>query len=257
MYVAFNAPHVPLEAKPADLQFYRTEGSIKDSLKQVYAAMVTNLDSGIGRILDVLKELNIQNNTMVLFVSDNGADEGSGGGSSGELRGHKFMEYDGGVRTLAIISWPGRFKDKTTISQLTGYVDIFPTICEIVSPGSKIPSFDGISILKILEGKRENAGRTLYLGCGAIIEDEWKVIRAGKNPRMKLSHDVLYNIINDPAEENDLSQEYPEIAERLSRMAADFDSIRPPVKLPPYETGRQGFVPPHEWNIFPGTEQKK
>lgn len=257
LYVAFNAPHVPLQAKTTDLQFYRNEGSVRDSLKQVYAAMVTCLDSGIGRILDVLEQLNIQENTLVLFLSDNGADEGSGGGSSGELKGHKFLEYDGGVRTLAMIRWTARLKSKTTISQLTGYVDVFPTICEIVSPDSKTPPFDGMSILKVLEGERNNIGRALYLGCGTLIENEWKIIKAGKNPRMKLSHDVLYNIITDPAEENDLSQQYPDVMRRLSEEAAKYDSIKPVSKLPPYESGRQGFVPPHEWNIFLKNEQEK
>ena len=251
MYVAFNAPHIPLQAKPEDLKIYRDPRSgIKDSLKQQYAAMVTCLDRNIGLIMDSLEELKIKDNTLLLFLSDNGADEGSGGGSSGELNGHKFLEYDGGVRTLAIINWPSGFKGGRTVTQLTGFTDIFPTICEIVAPSGKTPHFDGISILKVLEGKSRQIDRLLYLGCGALVENDWKIIKSGKNPRMKLSHDVLYNVVADPSEKNDLSSQRPDILKKLSDIVLTYDTIKPVKELLPYEVGREGFVPPHEWNIF-------
>lgn len=265
LYVAFNAPHTPLQAKTEDLKNYgydETKPSFSNkkgkaaegqgnTREQTYAAMVSCMDKGIGNILQTLKELNIEENTLVLFISDNGADEGSGGGTSGPLNGHKFQEYDGGVRSPAVIRWPAGFGKQNSVSQLTGFVDVFPTICEIVAPESKSPAnFDGISILKVLEGKEEHIDRTFYLGCGALIENDWKIIRAGQNPKMKLNGDVLFNLINDPYEETDLSGKHPEMTKRLLQQVVHYDSIRPEKEVLPYEVGREGFVPPKEWNIF-------
>ncbi len=265
LYVTFNAPHTPLQAKTDDLKLYGYDES-KPSYSgktgaealgqgntrgQTYAAMVTCLDRGIGRILQTLKELKIEENTLVLFMSDNGADEGSGGGSSGPLRGHKFLEFDGGVLSPAIIRWPAGFKGARKADLLTGFTDVFPTICEIVDPGSPatIP-FDGISILKTLKGESEQTERSFYLGCGALISGKWKIIRAGQNPKMELSHDVLFDLQSDPYEKDDLSGKYPALISKLLGETVKYDSIRPPKEIPPFGEGRKGFVPPEEWNIF-------
>ncbi len=265
LYVAFNAPHIPLQAKKEDLKLYgydetkpgysnKNEEQVQgqgNTRRQTYAAMVTCMDRGIGNILQTLKDLQIEENTLVLFFSDNGADEGSGGGTSGPLRGHKFLEFDGGVRSPAIIRWPARLKGERVIDQLSGFVDVFPTLCEIVAPESKSPEgIDGISILKVLEGKQENIDRSFYLGCGGFIENDWKIIRAGKNPKMDLSHDVLFNIVQDPYEENDLSERKIDLKDKLVAKALEFDTIKPVKKVPPFDKGRKGFIPPKEWNIF-------
>lgn len=265
LYVAFNAPHTPLQAKKEDLKLYGYDESKPDfskksakestgqgnTRKQTYSAMVTCLDRATGRILETLRELKIEDNTLVIFLSDNGADEDSGGGSAGPLNGHKFLEYDGGVRAPAIVRWPARLKGRKAVDQLTGFVDVFPTICEIVAPGTNNPaSFDGISILSVLEGKKKASGRTFYLGCGALIENEWKIIRAGQNPRMKLEKNVLYDIVRDPFEQNDLSDKHPDIKEKLMRKLMMYDTIKPEKEVLPFNVGKEGFVPPKEWNIF-------
>ncbi|WP_423126814.1 arylsulfatase B [Gaoshiqia sp. Z1-71] len=265
LYVAFNAPHTPLQAKTEDLKLYgydeskpsfsnkKGEASMGqgNTREQTYAAMVTCMDRGIGDILQTLKALDIDDNTLVLFLSDNGADEGSGGGSSGSLHGHKFQEYDGGVRSPAIIRWPARFKGQRTIDQLTGFVDVFPTICGIVAPGAQAPApFDGISILDVLDGQEQKTDRSFYLGCGAFIENDWKIIRAGLNPKMKSDGDILFNLIDDPYEKEDLSGEYPDVKKRLMQQVVKYDSIKPEREVLPYDVGREGFVPPKEWNIF-------
>ena len=265
LYVAFNAPHTPLQAKVEDLKQYGYDESKPTFSKkrggeaagqgntrfQTYAAMVSCMDRGIGDILQTLAELDIEENTLVLFMSDNGADEGSGGGSSGPLNGHKFLEYDGGVRAPAIIRWPAGFRGARQVNQLTGFVDIFPTICEVVKPGSSArAAFDGISILEVLKEQRKNIDRTFYLGCGTLIENEWKVIRPGYNPKMKLSSEVLFNLEKDPYETENLSAQYPKILKKLTRKTERFDGIKADREVPPYGEGREGFVPPKEWNIF-------
>lgn len=265
LYVAFNAPHTPLQAKTEDLKQYGydetrpvysnkkgkgTKGQ-GNTRAQTYAAMVTCMDRGIGDILRELRNLKIEENTLVLFMSDNGGDVGSGGASSGELRGHKFLEFDGGVRAPAVIRWPAGFPGNCTVNQLTGFVDVFPTICEIVNPMQQLPAaFDGHSIFRVLNKNQNEFARTFYLGCGALIEQNWKLIRAGFNPKMKLDKDVLFNLQNDPAETTDLSEAHPDIMKKLYQQVVRFDSIKPAKEVLPYDVGRKGFVPPKEWNIF-------
>lgn len=265
LYVTFNAPHGPLQAKTEDLKLYgyddskptfsgkkgKTAQGQRNTKRQTYSAMVTCMDRGIGDILQTLKDLGIEENTLVLFLSDNGADVGSGGGSSGPLRGHKFHEFDGGVRSPTIIHWPGHFTGPRVVDQLTGFVDVFPTICDIVAPENDTPvEFDGISILKVLNEKQDKIDRSFYLGCGGFIENDWKLIRSGLNPKMKLSHNVLYNIVNDPYEEHDLSNDYPEVTKQMTEKALKYDAIIPEKEVLPFGVGQVGFVPPKEWNIF-------
>ncbi|MFV0267801.1 MAG: arylsulfatase B [Draconibacterium sp.] len=263
LYVAFNAPHTPLQAKTEDLKLYGFDESKPlyskgkesqgkgNTRKQTYGAMVTCMDRGIGNILQALSDLKIEENTLVLFFSDNGADEGSGGGSSGELRGHKFLEYDGGVRAPAIIRWPAGIKKQKEMDELTGFVDVFPTICEIVEPGSsRAYPFDGLSILNALKGGRLAEDRSFYLGCGALIRGDWKFIMPGRNPKMNLSADVIYNLINDPAEKEDLAAKYPDLEKDLKELTLKYDTRKPDREVPPFGQGRENFKAPKEWNIF-------
>jgi arylsulfatase B len=209
------------------------------------------MDRGIGNILEAIRETGIEENTLIVFMSDNGPDVGSGGGSSGPLRGHKFMEFEGGVRVPSIIRWPAGFEGGRIIEQITGFIDLFPTICDIVTPG-KIPAeFDGISILDVLVGNKEYIDRELYLGCGALVENDFKIILAGQNARMKLGNDVLFNLRHDPFEQNDISKMLSDTKVRLIKKVKENDSIIPTMILPPYEEGRQNFLAPAEWNLFP------
>lgn len=95
--------------------------------RQTYSAMVTSMDEGIGRIMQAIEDMGIKENTLLLFFSDNGAAP-NGGSSSGPLRGTKFTEWEGGVRSPAIIRWPQAFEGGKTIDQVMGYIDVLPTI---------------------------------------------------------------------------------------------------------------------------------
>lgn len=134
MYVAFNAPHTPLQAKDEDLLLYGFDPSKPrfgkgdktgrgNNQEQTFAAMVTALDRRIGQIIQTLKDTGEFDNTLFLFFSDNGSDVVS----SGKLRGRKFLEFEGGVRVPALLSWPAKLEGKRTIDQAMGYVDVMPT----------------------------------------------------------------------------------------------------------------------------------
>lgn len=261
LYVAYNAPHGPLQAKKEDLLAYGYDPDKPsfgkgdhqgrgNTQRQTYSAMVTCMDRGIGRILETLKDQDIENNTVVLFFSDNGAAP-HGGGSHGNLRGWKFQEWNGGVRAPAIIRWPARLKEPGKTEQVTGYIDVMPTLLAIAGSKEKPQKpFDGINILPVLEGKVNNIDRYFYLGYGAIIHSPWKLVHAHSgNPRMKEKEDVLFHLFKDPSEKNNSKNDHQKIYMQLKKAVKPFDNIKPAHSVPPYGSGRKGFVAPKNWMI--------
>ncbi|AKQ47676.1 arylsulfatase [Rufibacter radiotolerans] len=275
IYVAYNAPHGPLQAKEEDMKPYgfdaakprfgnknaqENEGKLGrgNTPEMTYAAMVTNMDQNIGRILKTLKDLKIDDNTIVLFHSDNGPAPEIKGSSSGELRGSKFTEWDGGVRVPAIIKWPAGFKGPKVVNQLMGYVDVMPTLLEIagVKEQPKNP-LDGISMVSVLTGKQPEINRSFYLGSGAMITNQWKLIAASDlNPKMKLTQDHLFQIVKDPSEKTNVALQNPAVYADLKKQLAVYDGITSPVEVPPYGEGRKGFKAPKQWQITQHTTKK-
>lgn len=255
LYVAYNAPHTPLQAKKEDLKLYGYDKSrqgkkAKPTPRQKYSAMVTNMDHGIGEIQSALEKAGIEENTFFLFFSDNGGDEGSKGGSSGALRGHKFHEWEGGVRAAALVKWPAVFNGGRKSDQVTGYVDVLPTIKEMI--GDRAPSprkLDGVSILPALKDENKTIDRHFYLGMGALVTPEWKIIKANRNPKMDVAEDMLFRIDKDEFEQHNVIHEHPEIYKKLDRLVYQYDTIAPPFEVAPYGEGREGFVAPKEWKV--------
>lgn len=271
MYVAYNAPHGPLQAKKEDLLLYGYDetkpafgkknagdeeggGDVDgrgNTQRQTYAAMVTCMDRGIGRIMQALKDQGIDENTLVLFHSDNGAAPNEGG-TSGELRGLKFQEWDGGVRSPAIMKWPAVIKGGRTIEQVMGYVDIAPTLRQVAGvSASPAKPYDGISMLAVLKGEKKEINRDLYLGYGAIVKNQWKLVKANAgNPKMEAKEDLLFNIMQDPSERKDLKKLHPKVYADLEKLVLKYDAIKPTVEVPPYGQGRKGYKAPKDWKII-------
>jgi len=252
IYVAYNAPHTPLQAKPEDIALYTDNLeslSPKERKIATFSAMVTCMDRGIGKIREALKTKGIEDNTILLFFSDNGA-EPNGGGTNKPLRGTKFEEWDGGVRTPAVISYPSGFKGKREINQVVGFVDIMPTLKSLLAiEDNDHRPFDGIDITDILSGKKETVDRNFYLGCGAIVNNNYKVILKEGSKGMRLQKDFLVYYPEDNYEKKNNAKNYPEELNRLKKIAESYDSIIPPFKVLPYGHGREGFVAPKEWKV--------
>lgn len=132
-----------------------------------------------------------------------------------------------------------------------GFVDVMPTLLEIAGVKSKPKNpFDGISMLPVLTGKVEGINRNIFLGSGAIINKDWKLIEASDlNPRMKLKTDNFFHISADASEKNNLQLKNSKEYTKLKKEIVEFDSIKPSVSVPPYESGREGFIAPKEWAI--------
>jgi arylsulfatase B len=271
LYVAYNAPHGPLQAKKEDLLLYgydeskgsygkegaNEEGATEtaqgrgNTRRQTYEAMVTCLDRGVGRILQELKEQGLEKNTLIIFTSDNGAAPNEGG-SSGGLRGLKFQEWDGGVRSPAIVRWPAAFKGGRTINQVMGYVDLAPTIREITGLSAKPPKpYDGLSMLSIWKGLKQTINRDLYLGFGSMVNNEWKLVRANAgNPKMENKEDMLFRIATDTSETTNVKTQFSAEYDKMLKKVKPFDEIQPSIQVPPFGQGKNKFKAPKEWKII-------
>ena len=185
-----------------------------------YAAMVALMDTDTGRVMDLLKELGIEKDTLVIFTSDNGpnAQFVKPLGSAGGLRGVKRHLHEGGVRAPFVAWWPGTVEAGSESDLLCGHVDWFATCAEIA--GSKPQQGDdSISLLPVLTGKGEVKKRDamyweIYEGPGpfqqAVRMGKWKGYRQGTKAPLE-----LYDLSKDAAEENDLSSEYPEVVKAI------------------------------------------
>lgn len=192
-----------------------------------FAAMMENLDLEVGRILDLLAELDIDENTVVMFASDNGAHKEGGHdpnfwNSTGSLRGHKRDMHEGGIRTPMLIRWPGVVEAGRTTDHLSGFQDVLPTMAELV--GQTAPKrIDGLSFLPTIKGNARQQKQHEYLYIEfckgndqqiysqAVRQGDWKAYRQVKQSLQ------LFNLVDDPYEQNDLAKEKPEVAKRMAR----------------------------------------
>jgi arylsulfatase A-like enzyme len=194
--------------------------------RATFAAMVTMLDRDVGRLLDLLHELDIDRNTFVLFTSDNGPHKEGGHDyqyfdSNGPLRGTKRDLYDGGVCVPAIAWWPGTIAPGTTTDHIAASWDLLPTIADLTrTPAPE--GLDGISFAPTLRGASANQPEHEYLywefyeegGKMAVRLGDWKGVRLGlfNNPDAPLE---LYDLASDIGETKNVAANHPEIVARI------------------------------------------
>lgn len=195
--------------------------------KATFAAMVSRLDQGVGKLLELLDEKGLLNNTIVIFTSDNGTHREGGHqpdafDSNGPFRGNKRDLYEGGIRTPFIAQWPGHIQPGSVTFHVSAFWDFMATVCDLLGEAVPVQS-DGISYLPALTGKGEQKRHTyLYWefheqgGKQALLKDNWKLIRlnAGKPA---LSYYELYNLNSDPAELLNVAEQYPERVDEWKR----------------------------------------
>lgn len=237
LYVPFTIPHLALQVPDDSLSEY--VGLWEDppytggkgykphpTPRAAYAAMVTRMDRDVGRIVDLLAELGLAEDTLVLFTSDNGPTYDRLGGSDSDffestagLRGRKGSVYEGGLRVPLVARWPGRIPAGSTCTLPAAFVDLFPTLaseCNAVAP----ETLDGESLAAALrDPSLATRTRPLYWelagygGQQAVRVGDWKAVRR----EMKKGNESLelYDLSNDPAEERNLALERPEVVAEL------------------------------------------
>lgn len=223
MYLAYNAPHYPLEAPPALVYKYRRRFPDR-GLFAIYAAMVEQLDSGIARVLATLEETGMAQNTLVVFTSDNGPSAepnayGPEGAefSNGPLREYKFSTHEGGLRVPFIARWPGKIPAGTVRDTPAITMDLLPTFLEAaaVKPAAT-QEIHGTSILPLLtRGEAVRRATALHWETAlnaAVLAGEWKLVHQyWRAPS-------LYRVAEDPTETNDLAAAHPEKVKELLRL---------------------------------------
>jgi arylsulfatase A-like enzyme len=254
LLASFNLPHYP---EQPDSLFMPFSEDLQEP-RRSYARVISTVDDKIGQILDKLEALEILDNTVVFFMSDNGHSTeeteirienhlsglpkgtnycaNGGGGYTGKWRGAKAGFLEGGIRVPAIISYPGHFPENETRDQIISCMDFFPTICEIT--GSQIPDdvLDGFSLLPVIQSRNAPSGhRVLYFQWRdqwAVREGKWKLIVNGRDttgefsPHLKkeekMESPYLANLEGDHPEEQNYASEHPEIVERLTKLYIDW-----------------------------------
>ena len=214
LYLAHMQVHLPL---------YAAEKFVKESKNGDYGACVASIDWSTKVIFDELKELGIDENTIVIFTSDNGSRLQNQGGSNGNLRGGKGQTWDGGQRVPCIIRWPGKINEGQQTDALSTTMDFLPSITKLI--GGKLPlkKIDGIEMSDLFFSNENSSKRDSFL---YYNEDELEAIRY-KNWKLHFKKEdklinELYDLDNDISEKVNLYSSHKEIVNKLSILADEF-----------------------------------
>ncbi len=212
-YLATNAPHQPLEVDERHVAPYRAAG-VNEWDSKIYG-MVTNIDQNIGRVLERLRALKLEENTIVIFMTDNGPDRVR---FNGGMRGLKGSVYEGGIRVPFFLRWPARLKPGR-VDRLAAHIDVLPTLadaCGVALP--KRVRVDGRSLLPLVDGGTKWADRNLFFQWHRGDVPEPFRNACVLNQRYKLVNGKeLYDLENDPAESRDIAASDPERVAAMRR----------------------------------------
>ncbi len=236
LYLAFNAPHTPQQASEKYLDRF---ANIADPKRKLCAAMMSAVDDGVGKLAATLRELKLEQDTLLFFLSDNGGPLNAINGTRNDpLRGAKGQVYEGGIRVPFIARWPGQIAAGKTFSHPVISLDIFPTAA--VAAGVTLApalreKLDGVNLLPHLLGKTQAPPHEkLFWRTGggeqfAVREGRFKLVR------LKGSSPQLYDLDADIAETKDLAAAQPD---RLAKMNADLDAWNRQLIPPLFESPR-------------------
>jgi len=216
LYLAFNAVHTPMHADPGVLEEL---AGIEPPRRQKLVAMTISLDRAVGRVLDTLREHDLERDTLVVFVNDNGGATNNAS-INAPLRGTKGTPYEGGLRVPFLMSWPGRLPEGVDYDLPVSTLDVLPTALAAAGRSTPAPRpLDGVDLLPFLTGSVEGRPHDLLLwrlkGDRAVRDGDWKLVLRGDGDPM------LFDLAADPAESRDLADEQPQrVAELLAELTA-------------------------------------
>ena len=284
MYMPFLAPHTPLAAPDELLRKYRdintelaparskhTDATRQQarrmgrpSVRPLYAAVVDGMDQAIGKVLDTLDDEDIANDTIILFMSDNGGAAYSvGGADNAPLRGGKGEVFEGGIRAVSILRWPDKVPAGGKLTDIMTVMDVFPTLADAagIDTLNEVP-LDGTSLWPSILGKapapREDyvffASETPNYGQFnlTIFNDEWKLIQEVEQDQLTSTVvNQLFQISNDPNEYRNLAAQNPEVVAALAEKIRQWRAIYPingtrSKLMPP-----PGWRAPRDWATYP------
>ena len=259
LYLAYNAPHTPYQVTQ---EYLDRVPNISDPARRTYAAMIVALDDGVGRVLQALQTQNLLDNTLIFFLSDNGA-PADPFTSNYPLRGYKFDVYEGGIHVPFAVQWSGRLPANVTYSAPVSSLDIVSTAA--AAAGVTLPTdrtYDGWKLVPYLAGEQTAPPRTLFwrwFGLGA--EDgppgSLDTIYAVRNGSFKLVQErstpgvpSLYNLTNDLSETNDMALTHPKLVNSLKKKFAQWNSTTIPPLWTQTDFSSLPLVLAGDWNAF-------
>lgn len=239
LYCAFNVPHYPEQSDPKFAKMYDDMAMPRRS----YASMITTTDDRIGQVLKTLETWGLRDNTLVIFMSDNGHSTeefhnwgvnygaNGGGGNTGDWRGAKASMFEGGIRVPSVISLPERIPQGEVRSQAISNMDFFPTILELCGIDPPAYEVDGKSLWPVLKSadapSQHEVFHWMWQDQWAIREGNWKLIGNGRDttglesrhaPRKDMGELYLANLADGPPESINHATDRPDLVERLRRM---------------------------------------
>lgn len=249
VYLPFNCPHSPLQVPDSYLEPYKKmslapsefpntgypmEGRVDQETTAKIYGMITNIDDNLGRLFGKLDELKLADDTIVIFITDNGPQQER---YKSGMRGRKGTVYDGGIRVPCFIRWPGHFAAGKKIDRIAAHIDMAPTLlaaCDVAKPSDL--KMDGVNLFPLLKGEKvEWPDRTIYVqwhrgevpemgrACAARSQ-RWKIVQplgsgfgeGPKDPKFQ-----LFDMQADPSEKNDLAAQHPDI---VAQMRAGYEA---------------------------------
>ena len=212
LYLPYAAPHDPYQTKndpPIRLQGKANRIIADSAISRIYKDMILSLDEGVGRINQLVKDLGLEDNTIIIFCSDNGANRH---GSNGELRGHKGGVYEGGHRVPAILKWPSVVKPSSVSNDLIMSMDWYPTLLDAANIQTEMLELDGINLASSLTATiPEEAERTTfwdYNGKYALRSGKLKLVKMGKEWE-------LFDLENDLGEQKNIANQKSSLVDSL------------------------------------------
>ncbi len=243
VYLATNAPHAPLQIADSYVEPYLKMGLDEKTAK--FYGMVTNIDENVGRLLRRLRELGLEQNTIVIFLTDNGPSRGHY--TVGGLRGTKGTVYEGGLRVPFFIRWPARLAAGKKIDTIAAHIDLAPTLLEACgAPKPPDVAFDGKSLMPLLLGEAQNwPERTIFAQWHrGDVPEKFRACAAITQRYKLVNGNELYDLQADPGEKQNIADKHPDIVARLRQSYERwFDDV----------SATRGYDPPR---IFVGTEHE-
>lgn len=244
--LAHYAVHTPLGGKPELVQKYKDKQKTENHKNPTYAAMIESVDDSLGKIMDTLEELGLEENTIIVFTSDNGGIDYWDISSNLPLREAKCYNYEGGIRIPAVIKWKGKIEGNRVSNEILHHSDYFPTFSEVA--GVKLPDdrvIDGKSLLPMLVNQENLERETLYwfnphfnpdsgtnvVPSAAIRDGDYKLIKHYSENSYSDGKVELFNLKNDIGEKNNLATEMPdkvkELDIKLNKWLNETDAVIP------------------------------
>ena len=231
MYLSYNAPHTPLHAMKSD---YDSLSMIESHTERVYGAMMLSLDRGIGKVIDAVEAAGISDNTLIIFSSDNGGADYVGlPNLNAPYRGWKMTFFEGGTHVPFFMRWPNRIEAGTEYQRPVTHIDIFSTIAaaaEVNVPADR--EIDGVDLLPFVTGDRsEDPHEAIFWRTGtyrAVRSGDWKLQLSDPDETP-----FLYNLADDPTEQNNLATTSPMELKRLKNLIQEgMSNWQPPLRPP-------------------------